>query len=69
MLDNWKNSIIIWNNQLDKNIIIVLIERIFEIIRNNINDDKNDNYLPEDVVKDILSSALPSYGVNNVEEE
>ena len=68
-LDNWKNSIIIWNNQLDKNIIIVLIERIFEIIRNNINDDKNDNYLPEDVVKDILSSALPSYGVNNVEEE
>lgn len=68
-LNDWENYIILWDYKLNKSIIIFLIKKVFEYIKEDIEKDKSDNYLPEDVVKDILSSALPSYGTNNVEEE
>ena len=68
-LNNWRDNVVLWDDKLDKNILIILIERIFEQIQKNIDQDKADNYVPEDVVKDILSSALPSYGTNNMEED
>ena len=68
-LNEWENYIILWDDKLNKSIIIFLIKKVFEYIKEDIEKDKSDNYLPEDVVKDILSSALPSYGINNVEEE
>ena len=67
-INNWQNYIILWDDNLNKSIIIFLIKKIFEYIRKDIDKEKADNYLPEDVVKDILSSALPSYGLNNMEE-
>ena len=68
-LNDWENYIILWDDKLNESIIIFLIKKVFEYIKEDIEKDKSDNYLPEDVVKDILSSALPSYGTNNVEEE
>ena len=68
-LNEWENYIILWADKLNKSIIIFLIKKVFEYIREDIEKDKSDNYLPKDVVKDILSSALPSYGINNMEEE
>lgn len=68
-LDNWENYIILWSDNTNKSTVIFLIKKVFEYIKKDIEDEKSDNYLPEDVVKDILSSALPSFGQNNVEEE
>lgn len=68
-VDRWESYIILWENKLSKQLIIFYIKKIFESIQEDIEKDKSDNYLPEDVVKDILSSALPSYGLNNVEDE
>ena len=68
-LNDWENYIILWDDKLNESIIIFLIKKVFEYIKEDIEKDKSYNYLPEDVVKDILSSALPSYGTNNVEEE
>lgn len=68
-LNNWENYIILWSDNTNKSTVIFLIKKVFEYIKRDIEDEKSDNYLPEDVVKDILSSALPSFGQNNVEEE
>ena len=68
-LNNWENYIILWSDNTNKATVIFLIKKVFEYIKRDIEDEKSDNYLPEDVVKDILCSALPSFGQNNVEEE
>lgn len=68
-LNNWENYIILWSDKTNKPTVIFLIKKVFEYIKEDIEDEKSDSYLPEDVVKDILCSALPSYGQNNVEED
>ena len=70
-IENWKDNIVIWNKDkgITKTLVILNIQRLFRLIISDINKEESENALPEDTVKDILETALPTYGLNQAEED
>lgn len=65
-IDKWRDYIIIWEEQgvINKPLVILYIQKIFESILRDMEQEEHDSYMPDNVVKDILSSSLPTYGTN-----
>ena len=70
-LNNWKNNVVLWKvtESVTKELVILYIQKLFSKIYSEVSKTEDEEYLPEDIVKEILNSAWPTYGLNNATME
>ena len=70
-IENWKDNIVIWNDNgvITKALVVLHIQRLFKLILLDIDREEDEGTLPEDTVKNILETALPTYGLNQSEDD
>lgn len=67
----WKDNVVLWKNEgvITKELVILYLQKVFRRIVADIEQEEHDNYLPEDVVKEILTTSFPTYGTRQNKEE
>lgn len=70
-LQNKEEYVVCWDNNSDitPQIINFNIKKILNEMQSDINSIKSDNVLSDDIINEIISSSLSTYGANQTEED
>lgn len=63
----WRNCVVSWDDT-PVSLVALYVQKVFELLEKDIEIDVDSDYVPDDVVKSILESALPTYGLDQTED-
>lgn len=69
-IGHWEDEAVVWREGqvITKELVLIYLKRTFNYIEFEINNEERREYLSEDMVKEILSTAYPTYGMHQQEE-
>lgn len=70
-LATWQENIYLWRDGADisKELVLFYTQKLFARLDKEISQEESRTYLPENIVKEILSSARPTYNDHNTLED